>query len=334
MGLGVLLHASNIDRRGAARPLGADLRQNGYETRPSSSQRRGRRVAAAPTLLVCLFKDDFVSYLVLPDGTIQVSSEQEALALRMLLLGAAPDLATLQEILREQAAIIRSCQNELGCADPKELAGLIRKLRLTQPDDQLRIERNYWRTRSMELGEEVVIWQRRAGRHLQPTQEIFADLAAKVQAAASSYARELEASRAHASAARTAAAPPALPAGSPELVSESSAEEPESDVLSSRVELRRIREQLCLSQRAFAAKLEMNQARISQLERGGARVSDEVLIAARALLAARAALQESSEPRPVNEPEPQRKPTDRFTGLEDDDSDPDEVSSEDAYLED
>lgn len=239
-------------------------------------------------------KDYAVSYLILPDGTIQVTTEQEALALRAHLLTATPDIAALQGQLRGLADVVRACQDELGGADPAALAGLIRKLRLMEPSDQLRIERNYWRARSMELGEEVIIWQRRAGRDVLPTTEIFADLLAKVKAASSNYALQLAAAKpaaepralaAHGE--RTAASPPpaavapksSAPAAEPAPVAVPEPAPPP------RVELRMIRSFLSMSQRELAAALGQTQARISLMERGTARVSPELLAAARALTA-------------------------------------------------
>lgn len=236
-------------------------------------------------------KEYAVSYLILPDGTIQVTTEQEALAIRAHLLSATPDIAALQGQLRILNEVLRACQDELGGAAPEALPGLIRKLRLMEPNDQLRIERNYWRARSMELGEEVIIWQRRAGRDAAPTTEIFADLQAKVKAACSNFAQQLEAAR-PASEPRAVASSAAAPADRPppeSIASQAASADREvgpelgAGDPSPRLELRQIRERLGFSQRELAAALGQTQDRISLMERGSARIALSLLAAARAL---------------------------------------------------
>lgn len=229
-------------------------------------------------------------YLILADGTIQVTTEQEALAIRAHLLAGTSDIAALQGRLRDLGEVLRACQDELGGAAPEALPGLIRKLRLMEPNDQLRIERNYWRARSMELGEEVIIWQKRAGRDVLPTAEVFADLQAKVKAACSNFAELLAAARPASKdraltsgADRQADRPPPedlAPAGP---AAHSNTGQELGGGHSPRLELRQIRERLGMSQRGLAAVLGQTQARISLMERGNARVTPELLSAARAL---------------------------------------------------
>lgn len=305
-------------------------------------------------------KDYAVSYLILSDGTIQVSTEQEALALRAHLLAATPDIAALQGQLRGLREVVRACQDELGGADPEALAGLIRKLRLMEPSDQLRIERNYWRARSMELGEEVIIWQRRAGRDVLPTTEIFADLLAKVKAASSNYALQLAAAKpaaepralaAHEE--RTAASPPpasVTPQSSAPSTELAPAPPPDQGPLP-RIELRMIRSFLGMSQRELAAALGQTQARISLMERGSAKMSPELLEAARALVSPPAdgspgvspgTASESEDPgdpltapRAVGSPGPQKHPIsdadlDELEGIDSDDDSPEATYAEGA----
>lgn len=233
-----------------------------------------------------------MSYLILADGTIQVTTEQEALAIRAHLLAGTPDIAALQGRLRSLSEVLRACQDELGGAAPEALPGLIRQLRLMEPNDQLRIERNYWRARSMELGEECIIWQKRAGRDALPTAEVFADLQAKVKAACSNFALQMAAAK-PASEPRVLAARSDQPAADrpppDDLTPDAAAPpcEPSAEraggSLPPRLELMQIRERLGLSQRELAAELGQTQARISLMERGNAKVAPELLAAARAL---------------------------------------------------
>lgn len=258
-----------------------------------------------------------MSYLILADGTIQVTTEQEALAIRAHLLAGTPDIAALQGRLRGLSEVLRACQDELGGAAPEAIPGLIRQLRLMEPNDQLRIERNYWRARSMELGEEVILWQKRAGRDVLPTTEVFADLQAKVKAACSNFAQQLAGAK-PASETRAlvigAERPPAdsppddlAPVSAP--ASGDSSSEPACSVPSPRLELRQIRERLGLSQRELASALGQTQARISLMERGNARVAPDLLAAARALgSAAKPEAEEAAPPATAGPPTPTEAP--------------------------
>lgn len=85
-------------------------------------------------------------------------------------------------------------RDEFPGTPDEEIPGLIRMLRLNRPDDQLRIERNYYRTLAMERAEEVIIWRRRAeGPQAPSVADVLQDLQTKVSAAASNYAREVAA---------------------------------------------------------------------------------------------------------------------------------------------
>lgn len=164
-----------------------------------------------------------------------------------------------------------------------EIPGLIRILRLIRPDDQLRIERNYYRTLAMERAEEVIIWRRRAeGPQAPSVSDVLADLQTRVSAAASNYAREV--------AALPPKTTPALPPQTKEHRAWSTvgpgcdppaatvALPPPTPPLENlpALELRRVRAELGFSQAAMAYRLRIPVARLSLYEKGAA-VPPEIL---------------------------------------------------------
>ena len=159
-----------------------------------------------------------------------------------------------------------------------EIPGLIRMLRLNRPDDQLRIERNYYRTLAMERAEEVIIWRRRAeGPQAPSVADVLEDLQTRVSAAASNYAREV--------AALPRKTEPSLPSRSEHRAW--STVGPGCDPPAARptppqvenlpaLELRRVRAELGFSQAVMACRLRIPVAKLSLYEKG-APVPPEIL---------------------------------------------------------
>lgn len=159
-----------------------------------------------------------------------------------------------------------------------EIPGLIRMLRMNRPDDQLRIERNYYRTLAMERAEEVIIWRRRAeGPQAPSVSDVLEDLQMRVSAAASNYAREV--------AALPRKTEPCLPPRPEHRVW--STVGPGCDPPAARptppqvenlpaLELRRVRAELGFSQAVMACRLRIPVAKLSLYEKG-APVPPEIL---------------------------------------------------------
>ncbi len=166
-----------------------------------------------------------------------------------------------------------------------EIPGLIRMLRLVRPDDQLRIERNYYRTLAMERAEEVIIWRRRAeGQQAPSVADVLEDLQTRVSAAVSNYASQAAALPPKTEPALTptkkehrswstvgpgcgpppATVPNPLPPPTPALENLPA------------LELRRVRAELGFSQAAMAYRLRISVARLSLYEKGAA-VPPEIL---------------------------------------------------------
>lgn len=165
-----------------------------------------------------------------------------------------------------------------------EIPGLIRMLRLVRPDDQLRIERNYYRTLAMERAEEVLIWRRRAeGPQAPSVADVLGDLQTRVSAAVSNYSREIAALPKKTAPTLPPKAehrtwttvgpgcePPAAPAAPAARPTP-----PQVENLPA-LELRRVRAELGFSQAAMAYRLRIPVARLSQYEKG-APVPPEIL---------------------------------------------------------
>ena len=169
-------------------------------------------------------------------------------------------------------------RDEFPGTPDEEIPGLIRMLRLNRPDDQLRIERNYYRTLAMERAEEVIIWRRRAeGPQAPSVADVLQDLQTKVSAAASNYAREV--------AALPRKIEPSLPSRSEHRAW--STVGPGCDPPAARptppqvenlpaLELRRVRAELGFSQAVMACRLRIPVAKLSLYEKG-APVPPEIL---------------------------------------------------------